>query len=37
MIDEYGAFDGRELVGKTEVLGENSSQCHFIHHKPHMT
>jgi hypothetical protein len=24
------------LVGKTEVLGENLSQCRFIHHKPHM-
>jgi hypothetical protein len=22
--------------GETEVLGENLSQCRFVHHKPHM-
>jgi hypothetical protein len=22
-----------ELAGETEVLGENQSQCHFVHHK----
>jgi hypothetical protein len=27
----------RELAGKTEVLGENVSQCHFVHHKSYMT
>jgi hypothetical protein len=27
----------KQLVGETEVLGENSSQCHFVHHKSHMT
>jgi hypothetical protein len=24
------------LAGETEVLGENLSQCGFVHHKPHM-
>jgi hypothetical protein len=24
------------MAGETEVLGENLSQCHFVHHKPHM-
>jgi hypothetical protein len=37
MIDEYGAFGGTRIDKETEVLGENMSLCHFVHHKSHMT
>jgi hypothetical protein len=35
--DECGAVDGMIGKGKSEVLGENLPQYHFVHHKSHMT
>jgi hypothetical protein len=35
--DDYGAVGGMRIGRGTEVLGENLHQCHFVHHKSHMT
>jgi hypothetical protein len=35
--DECGAVGGIRAGAETEILGENQSQLHFVHHKPHMT
>jgi hypothetical protein len=31
-----GEIGGMMMEGETEVLGENLSQCLFVHHKPYM-
>jgi hypothetical protein len=35
--DESGAIGGMNIDRETEVLVENLPQCHFVHHKSHMT
>jgi hypothetical protein len=35
MMNVKQSMEG-ELAGEIEVLGENLSQCHFVHHKSHM-
>jgi hypothetical protein len=35
--DDCGVIGGMEIGRETEVFGENLPQCHFAHHKCHMT
>jgi hypothetical protein len=39
MIGDYecGTVGGMRIGRETEVLRENLLQCHFVHHKFHMT
>jgi hypothetical protein len=37
MINEYGSVGGTRTGRETEVLGENPSQYHIVHHKSYMT
>jgi hypothetical protein len=37
MIDEYRGFEGMRIGSEAGILAENVSQCHFAHHKSHMT
>jgi hypothetical protein len=35
--DECGAVGAMRIGRGTEILGETLHQCHFVHHKSHMT
>jgi hypothetical protein len=35
--DECGTVGGMRIGRGSEVIGENLPQCHFVHHKSHMT
>jgi hypothetical protein len=35
--DECGTVGEMRIGKETEVLEENVLQCHFVHHKSHMT
>jgi hypothetical protein len=35
--DDCAGVGGMRIDRETEILGGNLTQCHFVHHKSHMT